>query len=112
MKGDGMSAIEDDITSTPAIARQTITRVGERGEVVAEALQGPAVFLGSGSSYRIGVAAASLYEAERGQPAQSLLGSEYLPRSGWTHVAISRTGKTTELVEGARCRGTLYLDRR
>ena len=97
-----MSAIEEDIASTPAIARQTIDRVDEQGRVVAEVLRGPVVFLGSGSSYRIGVAAASLYEAERGQPAQSLLGSEYLPRPSWTHVAISRTGKTTELVDAMR----------
>src|SRR5919205_2273786 len=102
MKGDGMSAIEEDITSTPAILRQTMVRVEEQGRAVAEALQGPVVFLGSGSSYRLGVAAASLYEAERGEPAQSLLGSEYLPRPDWTHVAISRTGKTTELVDAMR----------
>jgi len=97
-----MTVIEQDIDSTPAILRQTLARVDERGDVLAPWLQGPAVFLGCGSSYCIALAAAALYEDARGEPAQGIMASEYRPRPGWTHVAISRTGKTTELVEAMR----------
>src|SRR5919197_3281534 len=94
--------IEQDIYSTPAILRQTLARVHERGDTLAPWLQGPAVFLGCGSSYCIALAAATLYEEARGVPAQGIMASEYRPRPGWTHVAISRTGQTTELVEAMR----------
>jgi fructoselysine-6-P-deglycase FrlB-like protein len=94
--------IVQDIYSTPAILRQTLARVDERGAMLAPWLQGPAVFLGCGSSYCIALAAAALYEDARGVPAQGIMASEYRPRPEWTHVAISRTGKTTELVEAMR----------
>jgi fructoselysine-6-P-deglycase FrlB-like protein len=97
-----VTIIESDIRSTPDILRQTIRRVDEHGDEIARALQGPLVFLGSGSSYCIGVAAASLYERGHGNPAQSILGSEFVPRPGWTTIGISRTGQTTELVEAMR----------
>ena len=97
-----MTLTEQDIYSTPAILRQTLARVDERGDVLAPWLQGPAVFLGCGSSYCIALAAAALYEDARGVPAQGTMASEYRPRPGWTHVAISRTSKTTELVEAMR----------
>jgi fructoselysine-6-P-deglycase FrlB-like protein len=97
-----MTVIERDILSTPAVLRQTIRRVDERGDEIARALRGSLVFLGSGSSYCVGVAAASLYERSRGSPAQCILGSEYVSRSGWTAIGISRTGQTTELVEAMR----------
>jgi fructoselysine-6-P-deglycase FrlB-like protein len=97
-----MSAVEDDIYSTPDVLRQTIQRVEARGSNLDTVLAGPLVLLGSGSSYCIGISAATLYEAERGTPAQALLASEYRPRAEWTHLAISRTGETTELVEAMR----------
>src|SRR5437763_102770 len=97
-----MTLIEQDIHSTPAILRQTLARVDERGDTLAPLLQGPAIFLGCGSSYCIALAAAALYEEARGVPAQGIMASEYRPRPGWTHVAISRTGKTTELVDAMR----------
>src|ERR687888_2243981 len=97
-----MTVTEQDIYSTPAILRQTLARVDERGTMLAPWLQGPAVFLGCGSSYCIALAAAALYEDAHGVPAQGIMASEYRPRPGWTHVAISRTGKTTELVEAMR----------
>src|ERR1700730_18491092 len=62
----------------------------------------PVVFLGCGSSYCIGAAAASYFERVRGVPAEAVFASEYLPRPGWTHIAITRTGKTTELIEAMR----------
>ena len=64
------------------------------------------------------MAAASLYEAARGEPAQGVIASEYRARAGWTHVAISRTGQTTELIEAMRraraagCQGSSDLWRR
>jgi len=97
-----MTVTEQDIYSTPAILRQTLARVDERGDTLAPLLQGPAVFLGCGSSYCIALAAAALYEDARGVSAQGIMASEYRPRSEWTHVAISRTGKTTELVDAMR----------
>src|SRR5256714_138779 len=97
-----MTVTEQDIYSTPAILRQTLARVDERGNTLAPWLHGPAVFLGCGSSYCIALAAAALYEVARGVPAQGIMASEYRPRPEWTHVAISRTGKTTELVEAMR----------
>src|SRR5919201_524261 len=97
-----MTATEQDIYTTPAMLRPTLARVDERGAVLASWLQGPAVFLGCGSSYCIALAAAALYEDARGVPAQGIMASEYRPRPEWTHVAISRTGKTTELVEAMR----------
>src|SRR5437764_2932430 len=94
-----MTITEQDIYSTPAILRQTLACVDEHGDALAPLLQGPAVFLGCGSSYCIALAAAALYEDARRVPAQGIMASEYRPRPEWTHVAISRTGKTTELVE-------------
>jgi fructoselysine-6-P-deglycase FrlB-like protein len=44
------------------------------------------------------MALAALYEQERHVPGQAIIASDYLPRPTWTHVAISRTGETTELV--------------
>jgi glutamine---fructose-6-phosphate transaminase (isomerizing) len=97
-----MSIVEQDIRLSAEIAQQTIDRVAERGETFSQRFGGPVAFLGSGSSYCIGVAMASLYEAERHAPAQALLSSEYLPRPGWGHIAISRTGQTSELVDTMR----------
>ncbi|HZU14322.1 MAG TPA: SIS domain-containing protein [Chloroflexota bacterium] len=89
--------IEADIRSTPDIVRQALNVVAQ-DERVASLLSGEVLFLGSGSSHCIGLAAARLYEDARGLPAQALLPSEYRPRPGWTHVATSRTGQTTELI--------------
>src|SRR5437763_16036874 len=97
-----MSIVEQDIRLSAEVAQQTIDRVAERGETFSQRFGGPVVFLGSGSSYCIGVAMAPLYEAERRAPAQALLSSEYLPRPGWGHIAISRTGQTSELVDAMR----------
>jgi fructoselysine-6-P-deglycase FrlB-like protein len=66
---------------------------------MAPLLDGPLAFLGCGTSYCLGVAMAGLYERERAAPAQALFPSDYTIRPGWTHVAISRTGKTTEVLE-------------
>lgn len=93
--------IEDDIRSTPGVLRQTLETVAE-SKAAADFLSGDALFLGSGSSHSIGLAAASLYEATRGSPGQAMLPSEYHPRPDWVHVAVSRTGQTTELVEAMR----------
>lgn len=97
-----MTAVEEDIYSTPEVLRQTIERTRAHGHSLDRVLAGPLVLLGSGSSYCIGISAATAYEAERGTPAQAFLGSEYRARAGWTHLAISRTGKTTEVVEAMR----------
>lgn len=94
--------IEDDIYSTPEVLRQTIARVKAKGSELNDVMAGPLVLLGSGSSHCIGISAASSYEATRGKPAQAILGSEYRARSNWTHLAISRTGKTTEVIEAMR----------
>jgi fructoselysine-6-P-deglycase FrlB-like protein len=97
-----MTLTEQDIKSTPAILRQTLDRIDEQGAALAPLLQGPVAFLGSGSSYCVALAAASLYEATHGAPGQGILASQYLPRGGWSHLGISRTGQTTELVEAMR----------
>jgi glucosamine--fructose-6-phosphate aminotransferase (isomerizing) len=97
-----ITVVEQEIRSTPAILRQAIARVAEQGDAMRALLQGPLVFLGCGSSYCIAVAAAALYETATGEPAHACIASEYLPRPSWTHVAISRTGQTTELVEAMR----------
>src|SRR5947209_12460146 len=93
-----MNLIEQDIRSIPAILRQTSARVNERADAVAPLLNGPMVFLGCGSSYCVAMALAALYEQERHAPGQAIVASDYLPRPTWTHLAISRTGETTELV--------------
>src|SRR2546421_8779387 len=93
-----MSIIEQDIRSTPTILRQTSARIDERGDTVSPQLNGPIIFLGCGSSYCVAMALAALYEQERHAPGQAIIASDYLPRPTWTHVAISRTGETTELV--------------
>jgi len=96
-----MTNVEADILSTPAILRRVVGRVG----AAQIGLDGPTVFLGCGSSNCVGIAMAALYEAARGLPAQAILPSDYAPRPAWTHVAISRTGQTTELLEAmARAR--------
>ena len=101
-----MSVVEQDILSTPHVLRQAVARVEEQGEALARLLQGEVVFLGTGSSYCVAALAAQLYEETRGAPAQGILASEYRPRKSWAHLAISRTGKTTELVEAMqRARG-------
>jgi fructoselysine-6-P-deglycase FrlB-like protein len=93
-----MTVIEEDIRSIPAILRQTSARIDERGDAVAPQLNGPIIFLGCGSSYCVAMALAALYEQERHAPGQAIIASDYLSRPAWTHVAISRTGETTELV--------------
>jgi len=107
-----MAAIEEDIRSTPDILRRTYERVAARKETLAVPLGGPLALLGCGSSYCVALAAAAAYERERRAPAQAIVASDYLPRPGWTHVAISRTGQTTELVramERARAAGAPVL---
>jgi glucosamine--fructose-6-phosphate aminotransferase (isomerizing) len=96
------SLTERDIRSTPDILAQTVARIAERRRALTPLLAGPLVFLGCGSSYCIGLAGAALYEAQRRVPAQAVLPSDYQPRPGWLHVAISRTGQTTELVTALR----------
>lgn len=121
-----MTVVEQEILSTPAILRQTLARVqelmgpqhagrgGTDGTRLAGAAStpqllprgGPLAFIGCGSSYCVGLAAASLYEATTGLPAQATMASEYLPRGDWWHIAISRTGQTSELIDAmGRARG-------
>ena len=97
-----MTVVEEEIWSTPAIARATLGRLDEVAVAVAPLLAGPIVFLGCGSSYAIASTAASSYEEARGLPAQAIVPSDYRPRAGWMHAAISRTGQTTELVQAMR----------
>jgi glutamine---fructose-6-phosphate transaminase (isomerizing) len=89
--------LDADIRSTPSIVRETIRTVGD-GATMRRLFQEPVVFLGSGSSHCIGLAGARLCEEHIGVPAQALLPSEYRPRTRWLHVALSRTGQTTELL--------------
>jgi len=94
-----MPAIAEDIRSIPAILRRTYARVDEHRAALAPLLGGPVALLGSGSSYCVAMAAAAVYEEARHAPAQAIIASDYLPRPGWTHIAISRTGQTTELID-------------
>ncbi len=94
-----MPAIAEDIRSIPAILRRTYARVDEHRAALAPLLGGPVALLGSGSSYCVAMAAAATYEGARHAPAQAIIASDYLPRPGWTHIAISRTGQTTELID-------------
>jgi glucosamine--fructose-6-phosphate aminotransferase (isomerizing) len=96
------TAIEEDIRSTPAVLRQTCARVDARRATLAPLFDGPLVFLGCGSSYCVALAAAAIYEQKRRTPAQASIASDYTSREGWTHVAISRTGQTTEVVDALR----------
>jgi len=107
-----MAPIEEDIRSTPDILWRTYERVAGRKDALGVPFGGPLVLLGCGSSYCVALAAAAAYERERAAPAQAIVASDYLPRPGWTHVAISRTGQTTELVramERARAAGAAVL---
>lgn len=97
-----MSVIEGDIRSTPVVLRLTLERIAARGGELAPWLQGPLGLLGCGSSYCIARSAAALYEKARDAPAEGILASECRPRRGWSYLAISRTGKTTELVDAMR----------
>jgi len=94
-----MPAIAEDIRSIPAILRRTYARVDEQRAALAPLLGGPVALLGSGSSYCVAMAAAAIYEEARHAPAQAIIASDYTPRPGWTHIAISRTGQTTELID-------------
>jgi glutamine---fructose-6-phosphate transaminase (isomerizing) len=98
IEGEDMTVIEQDIRSIPTILRQTHARIDERRDALMPLLNGPMAFLGCGSSYCVAMALAALYEQERHVPGQAIIASDYLPRPTWTHVAISRTGETTELV--------------
>ncbi len=93
--------IESDIRSTPTVLRETLAAVQTHASA-GDLLAGQVLFLGSGSSNCVGLAAARLYEDRRGMAAQALLPSEYRPRPDWLHVAISRTGQTTELLTAMR----------
>jgi fructoselysine-6-P-deglycase FrlB-like protein len=98
-----MTDLERDIFSTPEVLRRTLARIADRGAGLADLLAGrPLVLLGCGTSYGIALAAAAQYEHQHGLPAQAMIASEYRPRPGWAHLAISRTGKTTELIEAMR----------
>lgn len=98
-----MNIVEQEILSSPSVLRQTLARTKAHAGDLGPALQGPVVFLGCGTSNFVGMGAAALYEQATGFPAQGVMGSEYLPRRSWSHVAISRTGQTSELV-GAMAR--------
>jgi len=93
-----MNTIEDDIRSTPAILRRTSARIAEHKTAFGALFGGPAILLGCGTSYCVGLAAAASYERKRHVPAQAIIASDYVPRAGWMVVAISRTGQTTELL--------------
>lgn len=95
------TTLEAEIRSTPAILRQTIMRVAMHRDAFAPYVRGPLVLLGCGSSYCLAVAGAALHEMTYpdGEAAQGCIASEYLARPHWSHLAISRTGQTTELVE-------------
>src|SRR5579884_4244993 len=98
--GGRTMTVEEDIHSTPEVLRRVLATMDvDRWRNLVGA---PAVFLGSGSSYCVGLAAASLYEDAAGAPAQAILPSEYRPRPDWLHIAISRTGQTTELIRAMR----------
>jgi len=98
-----MTEMEDDIRSTPQIILQSLARVRERGACVAELFAGrPVQFLGCGSSYCVALVAAAIYEQECGIPAQAVFASDYQPRAGWTLIAITRTGQTTEVIDAMR----------
>lgn len=94
-----MMTVEQDILSAPDILTETFQRVAERRPEWDQVLEGPVAFLGCGSSYCIAQAAAHLYESERNVPAQAILPSQYVARPEWSHVAISRSGTTAELLE-------------
>ena len=96
------SRTEGDIRSTPDILVATISRVEQCRRDVAPLLAGPLVVLGCGSSYCVALAGAALSEAHHHLPAQAVPASDYQPRPDWTHLAISRTGQTTELVAAMR----------
>ena len=93
-----MNTIEVEIRSTPAILRQTHARVSEQREALRAFSGGPLMMLGCGTSYCVGMAAAASYEQRHRLPAQALIASDYVPRPHWPVVAVSRTGKTTELL--------------
>jgi glucosamine--fructose-6-phosphate aminotransferase (isomerizing) len=97
-----MTSVERDIRSTPAILQQTLARLDRDGGVIVRQLHGPVVFLGCGSSYCLAASATALYEESHGEPAQAIVASDYRPWRDWTHVAISRSGTTTEVVEAMR----------
>ncbi len=97
-----MTVVEEDIWSTPTILRQTLARIDEVGDDFASLLKGPVVFLGCGSSYCVAASAAALYEEERSEAAQGIIASDYHARATWTHVGISRTGRSSELVDAMR----------
>ncbi|GCE45731.1 fructoselysine-6-P-deglycase FrlB-like protein [Thermosporothrix hazakensis] len=96
------TAIEQDIRSIPAILRQTYQRVEAYRAQLAPFFEGPLAFLGCGSSYNVSAALAAFYEQEKGAPGQALFPSDYRPRKGWTNIAISRSGTTTELLTALR----------
>jgi len=109
---EDMAAIEEDILSTPDILRRTYERVAARKDTLGVPFGGPVALLGCGSSYCVALAAAAAYEREQAAPAQAIVASDYRPRPDWTHIAISRTGRTTELVramERARAAGAPVL---
>jgi len=97
-----MTPIEQDIRSIPTILQQTYGRVNEYRATLAPLFDGPLAFLGCGSSYHVSTAAAAFYEQERHAPGQAIFPSDYSPRANWTHVAISRSGTTTELVNAMK----------
>lgn len=102
-----MTTVEHDVMTIPRVLAETYKVALERRPEWEDALNRPLALLGCGSSYFICVAGAYLFEAERGLAAQAILPSDYLPRPTWSHVAISRSGKTTELINSVqRARST------
>jgi hypothetical protein len=116
-----MTAIEEGICSTPDTLRRTMQRVEERADLLAPALRGPVIFLGCGSSCCVGAAAAALYEMQRDELAQGIIGPIATADTStlvWCLVSpddvtsaavlddIRQTGATVRCVEETRWRAS------
>lgn len=97
-----MTLTEQEILSQPDWWRQALERASFSVGRWRRFLEHPVAFVGAGSSYYVGLAAAAYAEEHLETQARAVPASLYTPRTGEVAVFISRSGTTTEVLEAAQ----------
>lgn len=97
-----MTLTEPEILNQPDHWRRTLALARSYVDQLRPLFSRPVVFVGAGSSYYVGLAGAAYLEERVGARARAVPASLYRPAADELPVFISRSGTTTEILEGAR----------